>query len=94
MAAEAKLEQAVRAWCKAHSVRCLKMAPVGYAGYPDDLFLYRGRACFIEFKAPGKKPRPLQEVRIAELRRDGFAVGVFDEFHKAIAFLESTLLSE
>lgn len=47
-------------------------------GIPDLLLLKDGTARFIEVKRPGKKPRPLQEKRIAQLRAIGFQVEVLD----------------
>jgi transposase len=37
-----------------------------------------GRATFIEFKAPGKKPTPLQAAWHSRLRALGFEVHVID----------------
>ena len=47
---------------------------------PDRLaILPGGRMAFVEVKAPGKKPRPLQEARHRMLRRLGFMVYVLDD---------------
>lgn len=49
------------------------------SGMPDRLILMPGgKAYFVEMKAPGEKPRPLQEKRISELRKLGFQVDVLD----------------
>lgn len=48
------------------------------AGAPDRLILAPGYHCFIEVKAPGMKPRPLQEKEHERLRRSGFNVFVVD----------------
>ena len=46
---------------------------------PDRLVLLPGgRLGFVELKAPGKKPRALQETRHRLLRRLGFKVYVID----------------
>ena len=68
------------------------MNPAATAGYPDDLFLFRGRIAFIEFKRLGGRPRLLQLARIAELREQGFPVEVIDDVDNGIAFLGATLL--
>lgn len=48
-------------------------------GMPDRLILMPGgKAYFVETKAPGEKPRPLQKKRISELRKLGFQVDVID----------------
>ena len=46
---------------------------------PDRMVLLpNGRICFVEVKAPGEKPRPLQLSRHRLLRRLGFLVYVLD----------------
>lgn len=48
-------------------------------GVPDRIVLLPGgRIAFAEIKAPGKKPRPIQEIRIRQLRKLGFRVYVID----------------
>ena len=48
-------------------------------GMPDRLVLLpHGRFCFVEVKAPGEKPRPLQVHKHKQLRRLGFKVYVLD----------------
>lgn len=47
--------------------------------YPDRLFFHPVGVCFlVEFKRPGKAPRPQQAKRIEELRAEGFDVTVID----------------
>lgn len=56
-----------------------KLVSPGYDGMPDRLvFLPKGRMGFVEVKAPGKKPRPLQTARLELLKRLGFKVYVLD----------------
>ena len=58
----------------------LKFVSPGMAGVPDRLLLFPGgKAVFVETKAPGKKPRPLQMHRHEQLRALGFRVYVIDE---------------
>ena len=40
-------------------------------GYPDIFALKEGKAYFIEVKAEGKKPKPLQLARLEELAKHG-----------------------
>ena len=57
----------------------LKFVSPGLAGVPDRLVLLPGgKAIFVELKAPGKKPRPLQRLRHEQLRALGFRVVVVD----------------
>ena len=61
----------------------LKFISPGFNGVPDRLLLFTGgKAAFCEVKAPGQKPRPLQEHRIARLRSLGFRVYVVDSEEK------------
>lgn len=62
---------------------CPKFVSPGLDGMPDRLVLLPGgRLAFVEVKAPGKKPRPLQMVRHEMLKRLGFAVYVLDDVEK------------
>ena len=57
----------------------LKFVSPGMAGVPDRLVLLPGgKMVFIEMKAPGKEPRPLQRLRHEQLRGLGFRVYVVD----------------
>ena len=61
----------------------LKFVSPGMAGVPDRLVLFPGgRLAFCEVKAPGKKPRPLQAHRMAQLRELGFRVYAVDSMEK------------
>lgn len=52
----------------------------GSSGWPDRIILLPdGKIGFVETKAPGKKPRKLQEHRHEQLRRYGFQVYIIDD---------------
>ena len=56
-----------------------KLVCPGFDGMPDRLVLLpRGKIGFVEVKASGKEPRPLQVARHGLLRRLGFKVYVLD----------------
>ena len=56
-----------------------KFVSPGYDGMPDRLVLFEnGRMGFVEVKATGKKPRPLQAARHRMLRMMGYKVFVLD----------------
>jgi len=55
-----------------------KFVSPGRRGVPDRIFLRAGRIIFIEFKAPGRRPSPAQERRIAELQAENFAARIVD----------------
>ena len=56
-----------------------KFTSPGLDGMPDRLVLLPDGKCgFVEVKAPGKKPRALQEERLSMLRALGFRAYVLD----------------
>jgi len=56
-----------------------KLVSPGFDGMPDRIVLLpSGHIGFVEVKAPGEKPRPLQLARHGLLRRLGFRVYVLD----------------
>ena len=58
---------------------CPKWVSPGFDGVPDRIVLLPGmKFAFVEVKAPGEKPRPLQLSRHSLLRRLGFRVYVLD----------------
>ena len=68
---------------------CPKFTSPGYDGMPDRLVLLpHGRMAFVEVKAPGKKPRPLQINRHELLRKLGFKVFILDEPEKIGGILD------
>ena len=59
---------------------CPKFVSPGYDGMPDRIVLLPGcHFAFVEVKAPGEKPRPLQIARHKLLTRLGFKVYVLDD---------------
>lgn len=72
---ERKLVNAV----KARGGLCPKWVSPGYDGMPDRIVLLPGRHFgFVEVKAPGDKPRPLQTSRHRLLEKLGFHTYVLD----------------
>ena len=60
-----------------------KLICPGFDGMPDRIILLPNeKIAFVEVKAPGKKPRPLQLARHRLLRRLGFKVYVLDCIHE------------
>ena len=57
-----------------------KFVSPGFDGMPDRIVLLPGgHIGFVEVKAPGEKPRPLQLARHGLLRQLGFKVFVLDD---------------
>ena len=82
---ERKLVEAV----KAAGGICPKLVSPGMDGMPDRMVLLPpGRFGFVEVKAPGETPRPLQTHRHRQLRALGFPVFVLDDPEKVPWILE------
>ena len=76
---EKQIEQRLVRMVAANGGVALKFVSPGCDGVPDRMVLFPGgKAGFVELKAPGKKPRPLQLRRIGQLRKLGFLVFVVD----------------
>lgn len=70
--------------------KALKFVSPSLAGMPDRLILLAdGKMGFVEVKAPGQKPRPLQLKRHAMLRRLGYQVFVLDAITEIPGVLET-----
>jgi len=52
------------------------------------ILLPGGHMAFVEVKAPGKNPRPLQMVRHKNLRRLGYKVYVIDDVEQIASMLD------
>ena len=76
---EKTIEEKLVTAVKAAGGVCWKFTSPGTAGVPDRIVLMPyGGIGFVEVKAPGKKPRPLQRLRIKTLQRLGFKTFVLD----------------
>lgn len=76
---ENEIETKLVAAVKAVGGICWKFTSPGTAGVPDRIVLMpSGRIGFVEVKAPSKKPRPLQQLRIKTLQRLGFKAFILD----------------
>lgn len=76
---EKTIEQKLVSAVKREGGICPKWISPGFDGMPDRIVLLPGgRMGFVEVKAPGKKPRPLQASRHELLKRLGYRVYVLD----------------
>ncbi|WP_438449372.1 VRR-NUC domain-containing protein [Gorillibacterium sp. sgz5001074] len=74
---------------KAAGGLCWKFVSPGMSGVPDRIVLMPGMpACFVELKAPGGKPTPLQLKRHDELQARGFQVDIVRSKEEAKAYVE------
>ena len=86
---EKDIEKELAARTKAMEGIAPKFTSPGFDGMPDRLVLLPGgRMGFVELKAPGRKPRPLQLARHRLLRRLGFKVFVIDGIEQIDSVLE------
>ena len=77
---EKLIEQKLIRAVKAAGGIAVKFVSPGYDGMPDRLVLLPGgKMAFVEVKAHGMKPRPLQIRRHVLLRQLGFLVYVLDD---------------
>ena len=77
---EKQIEQKLVHKVKAAGGIAPKFVSPSFDGMPDRIVLLPGgHIGFVEVKAPGEKPRPLQLSRHGLLRRLGFKVYVLDE---------------
>ncbi|SHI90747.1 VRR-NUC domain-containing protein [Clostridium amylolyticum] len=73
--------------------KALKFVSPGMSGVPDRIVLLpHGKLIFVELKAPGEKPRPIQNKRIKELRALGFRVEIIDSIEKVLEFMEEVVV--
>lgn len=86
---EAVLEKRLVREVEKRGAKCWKFESPGTTGVPDRIVLLpNGRTVFVEMKAPGKKMRPLQKKRAAELEHLGFKVYCLDSDFAIRVFLE------
>jgi len=95
MTEENKLEKKLVKAVKERGGIALKLVSPGFAGLPDRLILIAyGKIAFVEVKAPGKKPRPLQVTRHEQLRNLGFKVYTLDDECQIKTILEEVMQNE
>ena len=86
---ERKIEEKLRKTVRQKGGLCWKFISPGNAGVPDRIVLMPdGKMAFVELKAPGKKPRPLQLKRKRMLERLGFPVYVVDNIEQIGGILD------
>lgn len=88
---ESKFTSAV----KAKGGLAVKFTSPGFNGMPDRLVMFPGgRIAFVEVKAPGETPRPLQRSRLELLRRLGFKAFVLDNTSDIPKIIEEVMQNE
>lgn len=87
MGQESQIERAVcRDLLKEHGIRSAKLTVPTENGWPDRMILIPGgKPFFVEFKAPGEKPRPKQLYIHQMLLGLGYDVETHDNYELAVA---------
>jgi len=67
-----KYQSKVKKEMEAQGYKVLKLIAISENGYPDLMCLKNGAAVFIECKEKNDTLKPLQKLRIKELRDNGF----------------------
>ena len=76
---EKQIEHSLVMAVKAAGGMCPKLVSPGTDGMPDRMVLLpEAHIGFVEVKAPGQKPRAIQERRHEQLRKLGFKVFILD----------------
>ena len=75
---ERTIEHQLKKAIEASGGLCWKLVCPGTTGVPDRICLMINRVVFVELKAPGKQPRPIQVRRMNQLRQQGFTALVVD----------------
>lgn len=86
---EKTIESKLKITVKSMGGIALKFISSGFDGVPDRLVLLpHGKLAFIELKATGKRPRPLQEKRKKQLEALGFSVFCIDRVEQIGGILD------
>ncbi len=86
---EKEVEKYLVQYAHKNNILTYKLVSPGNSGVPDRIFVNRdGTVRFVEVKAPGKKPRPLQQSVFAKLANHGQPVIIIDTKGDAQLFID------
>ncbi|MDQ0269958.1 VRR-NUC domain-containing protein [Cytobacillus purgationiresistens] len=86
---EKDIEEYLRKKVKSAGGKAYKFESPGNDGVPDRIVIFpNNKIYFIELKAPGKKPRPLQLKQIRDLQSFGCRTDVLDSKEQVDNFVE------
>lgn len=95
---EKEVEKYLVQYAHKYDILTYKLVSPGQSGVPDRILILRdGSVHFVELKAPGKKPRPLQQSVFAKLNNYHHPVSVIDSKEKAknyINFLRGRMIGQ
>jgi|SRR5580765_470291 hypothetical protein len=90
---ESYVENKTVTYAESAGMMVLKLNVVGRRGWPDRLFVYKGRAFFIEFKKVGEKPTKLQEAIHARIRGHGIRVYVVNNWPDGERLIDAIVIN-
>lgn len=82
MAAESRLQKKIRLDLEKQGWMVVKIMLCNSPGFPDVMALRMNQVLFLEIKAKGKEPKPLQEYRHKELKKMRFNVFAINTWEK------------
>ena len=87
------VQNPVMRWAREHGMLVIRFTPYGDIGWPDCIFINRatGKLIWIEFKAPGKPLKAIQEERHNQLRSAKQHVYRVDSKELGISILQAEL---
>lgn len=91
MGKESVIESYLRKQAKSNDFLCYKFVSPANDGVPDRVLIGHGQTIFVETKAPGEKPRKLQERVFQRMRDHGADVFVLDTKDKIDDFFKNIL---
>ena len=89
MAKESQLEKKLTAYAESLGLMAFKFVSPGKRGVPDRLFIRSGgKVLFLEIKAPGEKPNPVQLRMMEKLWKQGVCAQWTDDLHHGKGVLD------
>ena len=86
---ESSLERRIKRYAESKNCFFWKFVAPGTKGVPDRIIITPdGVTGFMEIKAPGKKPREIQEHRMQQIRSKGLAATWASNYELAVAFID------
>lgn len=91
---EGTVESYLRKQANLHNYLCYKFVSPGNNGVPDRCLIGNGKTFFVETKAPGGKPRKLQEKVMEKMKNHGATVFVIDTKEKVDKLFDEILIDD
>ena len=86
---ESSLERRIKRYAESKGCFFWKFVAPGTKGVPDRIIITKeGEIAFLEIKAPGEKPKAIQEYRMLQLRDRKVGALWTDNYALAVAFID------